>query len=136
MRTQLLIFLVIGPLTGKIEVEIGEDRRKSVWIVSLQVASAGKVEVQAIGCRRDGLFVAQTGDAKGKDRFKHSIRVDALGGIDRPVLSPDDIYAISSGAKGSDCECRAAGPADLMRTQKAKRVGILGAHEAQQVFSV
>src|SRR5579862_4102071 len=47
--TQLLIFLVVRSFAGKIEIEIGEDRRKGVWIEHFQFASSGEAEMRAAG---------------------------------------------------------------------------------------
>src|SRR6185437_7483299 len=132
--TQLLIFLVIRPLAGKIEIVFGENRRESVWVVGFQLASAGEMKMQTIGGGRGGFFVLQADCAKRKNRLKHAVRMNTLGGINGPGFAPDNTYAIRAGAKRPDCECGAPVMSNLMGAQKAKGIGILGAHEAADPF--
>jgi hypothetical protein len=61
--------------------------------------------------------------------------MDSLGRMNGAIFYPNDSYAIGAGTKGSDCEYLMAVLLNSMRAQKAKRIGLLGAHEAAKFFS-
>src|ERR1700723_3563125 len=75
VRAKLFIFLGVRAFTGKEEIVVGEQRRKSIRVKRIERIAIRESEIQAIRSRRNFLIVTQLADAILNNGFEHAARM-------------------------------------------------------------
>src|SRR5579863_1699124 len=92
VRSQFFVLLVVRTFTGKIQVVLGEHRRESIRIVSLENVSVTEAKLHAISIWSDGFALRFPSAARGNARFKHSVGMNSLGAVRFCFLVKQDCH--------------------------------------------
>src|SRR4029077_2464677 len=102
VRAQLFIFLVVSAFTGKVEVVVGEEGRKHIWVEGFNHCATGEMDPQLVRRGGHGVPFARVCAVGWKDCFEQSSGLNLLRRVLFSGFGPDDGGLYRTRAKYSD----------------------------------